>query len=72
MLLARKLSTSFSLKYFLLTLIITLLVMLGYFKKDDQDFLNYLNTPIYNWSEKKTGVIRASDMVWAKGNFLDI
>ena len=53
-------------------LIITLLVMLGYFKKDDQDFLNYLNTPIYNWSEKKTGVIRASDMVWAKGNFLDI
>ena len=53
-------------------LIITLLIMLGYFKKDDQDFLNYLNTPIYNWSEKKTGVIRASDMVWAKGNFLDI
>ena len=53
-------------------LIITLLVMLGYFKKDDQDFLNYLNTPIYNWSEKKTGIIRASDMVWAKGNFLDI
>jgi len=53
-------------------LIITLLVMLGYFKKDDQDFLNYLNTPIYNWSKKKTGVIRASDMVWAKGNFLDI
>ena len=42
------------------------------FKKDDQDFLNYLNTPIYNWSEKKTGIIRASDVVWAKGNFLDI
>ena len=53
-------------------LIITLLVMLGYIKKDDQDFLNYLNIPIYNWSKKKTGIIRASDMVWAKGNFLDI
>ena len=53
-------------------LITTLLIMLGYFKKDDQDFLNYLNTPIYNWSEKKTGIIRASDVVWAKGNFLDI
>ena len=51
-------------------LITTLLVMLGYIKKDDQDFINYLNTPIYNWSEKKTGIIRASDMVWAKGNFL--
>tara|TARA_A100001011_G_scaffold333612_1_gene361440 strand:- start:1442 stop:2467 length:1026 start_codon:yes stop_codon:yes gene_type:complete len=53
-------------------LIVTLLVMLGYFNKDDEDFLNYLNTPIYNWSEKKTGIIRASDTVWAKGNFLDI
>ena len=53
-------------------LITTLLIMLGYFKKDDQDFLNYLNTPIYNWSEKKTGIIKASDVVWAKGNFLDI
>tara|TARA_Y100001933_G_scaffold164555_1_gene162822 strand:+ start:562 stop:1587 length:1026 start_codon:yes stop_codon:yes gene_type:complete len=53
-------------------LIITLLVMLGYFKKDDEDFLNYLYKPIYNCSEKKTGIIRASDMVWAKGNFLDV
>ena len=32
-------------------LIVTLLIRLGYLKSDDEDFFNYLNIPIYNWSK---------------------
>ena len=47
-------------------LIVTILVRLGYLKSDDPDFINYLNIPIYNCSNKKTGIIKASDVVWKR------
>ena len=53
-------------------LIVTLLTRLGYFKPDDEDFFNYLNIPIYNWSKKKTGIIKASSQIWEKGKILRV
>ena len=53
-------------------LIVTLLIRLGYLKSDDEDFFNYLNIPIYNWSKMKTGIIKASSHIWEKGRQLDV
>ena len=53
-------------------LIVTLLIRLGYLKSDDKDFLNYFNIPIYNWSKKKTGTIRACTEIWENGKLLDL
>ena len=47
-------------------LIVTILIRLGYLKSDDPDFINYLNIPIHNCSNKKTGIIKASDVLWKK------
>ena len=47
-------------------LIVTILIRLGYLKSDDPDFINYLNIPIHNCSNKKTGIIKASDVVWKR------
>ncbi len=52
-------------------LIVTLLIRLGYLKSE-KDFLNYLNIPIYNWSKKKTGIIKASSHLWEKGKLLRV
>ena len=53
-------------------LIVTLLMRLGYLQSDDKEFFDYLNIPIYNWSKKKTGVIKASSQIWKKGKQFNI
>ena len=52
-------------------LIVTLLIRLGYLKSDDEEFFNYLNIPIYNWSKMKTGIIKTSSQIWQQGKKLD-
>ena len=52
-------------------LIVTLLVRLGYIKPDDEEFLNYFRFSIYNWSNKKTGIIKASSNVWENGKLIN-
>ena len=52
-------------------LIVTLLIRLGYLKSDEEDFFNYLNIPIYNWSKMKTGIIKTSSQIWQQGKKLD-
>ena len=53
-------------------LIVTLLIRLGYLKSDDEDFFNYLNIPIYNWSKMQTGIIKTSSQIWQQGKQLDV
>ena len=38
----------------------------------NEDFFNYLNIPIYNWSKMKTGIIKTSSQIWQQGKQLDV
>ena len=53
-------------------LIVALFVRLGLLNKNDREIQSLLNAPIINWSNYKTGFLKASNKIWEEGKILKI
>ncbi len=53
-------------------LIVTILVRLGLLNENDPEIQTKLKTPVINWANRTTGVLKASDAIWEGGKHLPI